>query len=90
MTDNRFGIDYEIPPVKIGDKVYWYDKLFCHTHLNPLTISAIHISREYKISHIVARPELMPSLSKRLAFYKYGETWFVNEEDALRKMEQEG
>ncbi len=89
MADKLFGVDYDIPPVKIGDRVYWYDEMFCHTHRNHFVVSAIHISNDYKRSHIVIRPELMPSLSKNLPFYKYNKTWFLNENDVLKALNQE-
>ena len=74
--------DY-MPPVKLGDIVYFADTAFGHSIPSELEITAIHISKDDMKSHVVARPSLMPSLSRNFPFHKFNKTWFVDKEKSI-------
>lgn len=77
-----------IPPVKLGDTIYWIDEVFGHNHINTLEVSAIHISADDMRSHVVAKPSILKSFSKNLPFHKFNKTWFLNRGKAEAKVEE--
>lgn len=79
--------DY-MPPVKLGDTVYYIDTLFEQPHPGQLEVSAIHISKDDMRSHIVARPKLFKSISKNLPFHKFNKTWFIDKEKAMEALKE--